>query len=412
MYDSKFYHGAKIQRTLFSLGIWQLLFIFLSVVVGLFFPVAGRFFVVIILLSSLSDQKGLRISSGILLAFFSAIIISSRAMGETPSDDFFYYYYSVYMDYARNSNDIERLFVFGDGLEVGLGILFFLIELVFGEVSPSLLVFIIVFLIYIFLLVVSEKYLLASISNKDKGLALALIFVFSSMVMASQVVRQFLSSIFVVAAFCAVTPKGKILFTLIAASFHLTSLPILLLMEGARKYPARTFMIIGVFGILIAFKLDQIYYFLSDLTQGDGSVGSSKLSYYDDKIGLSDNSSLLLVLNKALIALLFMLLSLKTAIALGFGRVFLAFIFVFIVFLPVPLASLRFTLVLNAVYFGYFVYILTPIKYVLLLRFLFLAYVLYGSFSLLRSDPLDPFRLWAVFPSYSSSPFYFLYYWL
>ena len=70
MYDIKFYHGAKIQRALFSPGILQLLFICLSVVLGLFFPVAGRFFAVIILLSSLSDQKGLRILSGISLAFF------------------------------------------------------------------------------------------------------------------------------------------------------------------------------------------------------------------------------------------------------------------------------------------------------------------------------------------------------
>jgi hypothetical protein len=297
---------------------------------------------------------------GLVLAISMSLIAGARPLdfNEGSSNDILGYH-ELYL--ALSAGDMSELLHFGGGFEVALPLLM----LVWATVLPPLSVNGLMFCLalsssLLVLLWIETAFYEKGIAQRPALLGLTLILL--NIYFATQLSRQFLSLIVLLFAFTATTRTRRLCFIALAASLHLTALPFYGLWLLARRgWP-------GWLGILAVAWLLRVY-FVPLLAALDivPDVVADKLQYYvdiDDSFTDSDIASLRMVI-------LLALLSLLSTIASGLrpARRTLPWLVVpwltaavHYILLPIPLASLRATMVVHSVASGWIAWQMFPYR--------------------------------------------------
>ncbi|ACJ28351.1 hypothetical protein swp_1568 [Shewanella piezotolerans WP3] len=181
-------------------------------------------------------------------------------------------YYNNYIYFLNNGFNLDG-FIFGAGAEIGLPLLNYFLSLIIGAGYPYLVkLCYILFQMTLFLsiiAIIAEKY---SVSWKRLALLIALMFLFFKYGATLNHLRQGFSSFFVVLALFSAARRNKVIFILLACTFHVSALvvyPILYYVFKERSFKA-TFhnaIVISVISVVgfIGFKLMMDYVLASDL---------------------------------------------------------------------------------------------------------------------------------------------------
>lgn len=379
-------------------------FLFAFFLLGLFSPLLG-WLSVLLALTFFDSSNYFRKLLGLQVVFFSSVIASSRAIGETPSDDFAFYYLPAFNWIA--SGDVSRIFSFGDGLEVGFGILLYFFSYIVGVGQESFLIFLIVFFSLFLLWFFVEKYAIKYVDKDFSGLMVAGVLGLTYFIVATQVMRQFSASIFVMFAFLSGSRLISLVWLVLAVMFHQTSLFIYIFLKGAIKSPLITvlFIIVGVLFV----KMNMTSIVSSFLDPSNPVIGASKIGYYEDKLDGSELTWMSLM-GFVKLALIFGLLFFKNNLedVVVWRKAVFVFCVLYLLLLSFPLASYRFTLFFTSVFFGYFIIIGTHgLKRGIVKLFLSAYFVFWCVRSVLPNDE-DPFRFWVGFDAFGIVPGYYL----
>lgn len=378
----------------------------LIILTGLMMPGLGAVLPLAFLLMPIELNRSSRLFFCLTSIFFISVVVSSRAIGVAGTDDFWDGYWPLYQQ-IKAGYWIE-IFKYGDGFEPGLGVLFWVLSNIFGGISPRFLMFILVFLNQLLLLLWAEFYLpkvSVTVRHRHQA-ALSLILFFFSGLLASQIVRQSFASVFLLIAVFSRGIYWRIFFVAMGSIFHITTLPLYLLIYGFRKYFYLCVLALAFLGLAIYTNAANIIYSLLDLTSG--GVGYSKVVFYEGQAYTSSNVleiGIIFLFQLLVIALLY-IRGKKEYEYVSAKRIYFGFIVLFLILLPLPFASLRSTLYINSTAFGYFLLVAVPNRYFPLARIIIISFMLLVTARSFFPEPSNPFRLWDGY-DFAGSPGYF-----
>lgn len=283
------------------------------------------------------------------LALSLSMMIAAREVDLTSSSEDILVYYDIYVGLA--AGDLTGLTQFGGGFEVTLPLLFLLWGWVLPPLSVNGLMFMLALCASLLMVLWVEHTFYRSAGGMRPALA-GICLVLLNIYFATQLSRQFFSLVILLFAFSASTRHGRYLALLAAMSLHLTALPFFLLWLLARRGW------LGWIAILLIALVLRLY-FVPLLTALDivPAALSDKLTYYLDNEEANTDSDIGSLRMVALLALL----SLISLLACRFRpdartRPWLAVPWltgvVHFLLLPIPLASLRVTLMVHSVASG------------------------------------------------------------
>lgn len=379
----------------------------LPAIIGMYFPILGATLPLFYLIISVKFNSFTRIYLAVTSAFFSSVIISSRAIGLSLADDFSSGYWPLFIDISSGNHD--KVFHYGDGFEPGLGFLFLIISYLFNEITPPFLIFISTFTNLILLIFCVEFILLKSspIVANNKELTISLTLFFFSTFMTSQVMRQSFASVFLMMAIFSRSAFTSYLYLLFGTVFHLTTPLLYLFIKLSQTKPKLIITIVAIFGILLNSGARSLIELI--LKYLDDGIGTSKFLFYQD---IELNSSLLdngifMIFQLSIFLILFIINTRPTPEQISSRNIYITFIALFVSLYSLPLASLRTTLFLNSVAFGYFAICAIHQRYILLFKYgIFCYMIFYFFFKYYLSNPFDLFRLWYNFDSYGSFAYF------
>jgi hypothetical protein len=303
------------------------------------------------LLLNLSSRtsREMRWSLELCMAFALALIAGARPLDPNDLTNDIFVYYEVYRDIA--AGDLERLTHFGAGLEVALPLLFGLWALVLPPLSVNGLMFCIALTASMLVVVWVESGFYGGTEKRRPAFA-GICLVLMNIYFATQLSRQFLSLVVLLFAFTALTRPRRWLFVLLASSFHVSALVFYAIWLLARRgWPGWLAIVLLAFALRIGFSQVLAAFDVAPDLLAD------KLLFYvdnDDSVTDSDIGSLRMVgLLAALSILAFMAGGLRAG---PLARPWLALPWltglVHAILLPIPLASLRATLIVHSVASG------------------------------------------------------------
>lgn len=383
----------------------------LPAIIGMHFPILGAILPLFYLIINVNFNSFTRLYLAVTSAFFSAVIISSRAIGLSSADDFSSGYWPLFIDIL--SGNYDKVFHYGDGFEPGLGFFFLIISYLFNEITPQFLIFISTFTNLILLIFCVEFILQKSslIVANNKALTISLILFFFSTFMSSQVMRQSFASIFLMMAIFSRSSFTSYLYLLFGTLFHLTTPLLYLLIKLSQSKPKLTITIVAIFGIFLNSEAKSLIEFI--LKFFDQGVGTSKFLFYQD-IELNSNlldNGVFMLFQLFILSILFVFNTHSTPEQISARNIYFTFIALFISLYSLPLASLRTTLFLNSVSFGYFAICAINQRYIFLFKYAIVCYMMFYFFiKHFLSNPYDLFRLWYSFDSYGSFAYFLQYY--
>lgn len=319
----------------------------------LFFPIAS-FALSAFLLVNLHDRTSphARVLLGLVLAVSLAMMTGARPIDPQESNDI-EGYHLVYQALAEG--DLEALTHFGGGLEVGLPLLMMLWATVLPPLSPNGLMFCLSLTGALLMLLWVERRFYAGRGPRSPAL-LGICIVMLNLYFATQLARQFLSLVVLLYAFTAHGPIRKTLWLVVAASFHLTALPFFGLYVLARRglpgwlaivLAALAFRIyfaelLGAFDVLPPALAEKLVYYMADLDElGSPDIASLRM------IGLLGAISLVVLLSTRMRP--------SPAVRPWLALPWITAL-VHVLLLPVPLASMRATLMVHSVAPGFIVF--------------------------------------------------------
>jgi hypothetical protein len=306
---------------------------------------------------SIHTSRQVRWTLGLILAIALSLMAGARPVDlNSPASDIVVYH-ELYL--ALAAGDTSELLRFGSGFEIGLPLLMLVWVTVLPPLSINGLMFCLALSSSLLLLVwIETTFYKNGAAQRPALLGLALIML--NIYFATQLSRQFLSLIVLLFAFTATTRTRRLCFVALAASLHLTALPFYGLWLLARRgWP-------GWLGIIAVAWLLRIY-FVQLLAAFDvvPEVLTDKLLYYIDNEASftdADLGSLRMVFLLALLSLVSLIACrLRPAPRL---RPWLVVPWltaaVHYILLPIPLASLRATLIVHSVASGYIAWQMLP----------------------------------------------------
>jgi hypothetical protein len=298
---------------------------------------------------SIRTSRQMRWTLGLILAIALSLMAGARLVDPSDTSSDILVYHELYLAFA--AGDTSELLRFGSGFEVGLPLLMLVWATVLPPLSINGLMFCLALSSSLLLLAwVESAFYRNGAAQRPALLGLALIML--NIYFATQLSRQFLSLIVLLFAFTATTRTRRLCFVALAASLHLTALPFYGIWLMARRgWP-------GWLGIIAVAWLLRIY-FVPLLAAFDvvPDVLADKLLYYVDNEDSStdaDIASLRVVFLLALLSLVSLFASrLRPTIR---KRPWLVVPWltaaVHYILLPIPLASLRATLIVHSVASG------------------------------------------------------------
>jgi hypothetical protein len=289
--------------------------------------------------------KGVRHILAVVAAVSLAMMAGARPLQASDSNDI-EGYYDVYQSLAEG--DLSELAHFGGGFEVALPLLMALCAAVLPPLSVNGLMFCFAVSGSLLMFVWVEKTFYAGRGRQSPAL-LGICIVMLNLYFATQLSRQFLSLIMLLYAFSAVGRTRQAAYLAIASAFHLTAIPFFAIYLLARR-GWLGYLMIAVAALLIRLYFAQILVSLDIVPEAI----AEKLVYYavnTDDADSPDIGSLRMVF-------LLMVISVAAVVAARFkpspaSRAWLAApwiaAIVHYVLLPIPLASLRATLMVHSV---------------------------------------------------------------
>lgn len=291
---------------------------------------------------------------GLTVVLAGALLVASRPIRPEDSNDI-EIYYTVYQDLA--AGDFSMLGAFADGVEIGLPALLTL----WSWMLPALSVHGLMFCLaassaFVFMLWVERSFYGRRARPMPAPVLLGVCLLMLNLYYSTQLSRQFLSGVILLFAFTAGRPVGKAIFVALAACFHLTAIPfyvLYLLVKRGR---------IGWLAIVLLALLMRLFFFdlLVTFDVLPAAIGE-KLTYYAQDADLFSAEDLVSLRTMALLALV----SIVAFVACrgrpsASTRAWIAApwytMLVQLLMLPIPLASLRGTLLIHSVLPGLLIY--------------------------------------------------------
>lgn len=291
---------------------------------------------------------------GLTVVLSAALVAASRPIRPEDSNDI-EIYYAIYQDLA--AGDYSMLTAFADGLEVGLPTLLTLWSWTLPALSVHGLMFCLAASSAVVFMIWVERSFYGRLATPIPApVLLGVCLLMLNLYYSTQLSRQFLSGVVLLFAFTARRPIGKAFFVALAASVHLTAIPLYglyLLVKVGR---------IGWLTIVLIALLMRLFFFdlLVTLDVLPAAIGE-KLTYYAQEADLFSAEDLVSLRTMALLALVSIVAFIACRGRPGRStRVWIAApwytMLVQLLMMPIPLASLRATLLIHAVLPGLLMY--------------------------------------------------------
>jgi hypothetical protein len=285
---------------------------------------------------------------GLVLAVSVALMAGARPLDLNEPNDILVYH-EQYLGIA--AGDTSEFLRFGSGFEIALPLLMLVWATVLPPLSVNGLMFCVALTSAVLLMVwIETAFYRTGTAQRPALLGISLVLL--NVYFATQLSRQFLSLIVLLFAFTATTRTRRLCFVALAASLHLTALPFYGLWLLARRGWRGWLGVLAMAWLLRAYFVPLLAYF--DVVP---EAIADKLVYYvgnEDSSTDADIASLRMVLLLALLSLVSLLACrLRPAPRMRPWLVlpWLAAAVHFIL-LPIPLASLRTTLIVHSVASG------------------------------------------------------------
>ena len=303
---------------------------------------------------SASTSRPVRLVLAMMLALSLSLMIGTRTLTADGSNDIDGYYL-VYGSLAEG--DLSALLHFGGGFEVALPLLMLAWAVVLPPLSVNGLMFCLALTGSLLTLVWVEKTFYSG-GNRLRPALMGVCLLLLNLYFATQLVRQFLALVMLLYAFTAVGRGRQAFFLAIATTFHLTALPFFALYLLARRGWA------GWLFIIVLALLLRVYFWQLLVTLDILPVAAvDKLLYYVDNIEESSASDI------GSLRMIFLLAAISIAALIAYRfrppkavRPWLAIpwitVIVHYLLLPIPLASLRTTLMIHSVAPGLIAYMM------------------------------------------------------
>jgi len=288
-----------------------------------------------------------------------SMMTGARPILAADSNDIDSYYY-VYQMLA--DGDLNYLTHFGGGidadsvgLEVGLPLFFYFLVLIFPPISVNGLMFFLALASSFLLFLWVEKIFYSGDQPRHPALLGASILMLN-LYFSTQLSRQFISLIILLYAFTSHGWLKQWLFVGLAAAFHLTAIPFYVLYRLLRWGPVG-WGGVAVMMVMLGLFFERIF----DMYEILPSVVVGKLLYYvgnSDEFSIADLSSLRMIF--LLCCLSFLVLIVTRFKPAQTTKTWLATPWIaaviHIALLPIPLASLRATLLIHSIVPGLLAY--------------------------------------------------------
>ncbi len=166
-------------------------------------------------------NANVRIATSAIVILSGASIWASRQVGLSVSDDFASYY-DMYTRIDHLEWTTERI----PPYELGLPMFFRIVSVALPDLTPNGLMFVSTTVTGLILLFCVERFGLREFPREKRAYCLAMVFLFFSFVLTTQLTRQMLSSVLLVNAFFCVRATARRLSLLVASLFHLAAIPV------------------------------------------------------------------------------------------------------------------------------------------------------------------------------------------
>ncbi len=352
-------------------------------------------------------NANVRIATSAIVILSGASIWASRQVGLSVSDDFASYY-DMYTRIDHLEWTTERI----PPYELGLPMFFRIVSVALPDLTPNGLMFVSTTVTGLILLFCVERFGLREFPREKRAYCLAMVFLFFSFVLTTQLTRQMLSSVLLVNAFFCVRATARRLSLLVASLFHLAAIPVYAVLR----------MLQGRFLLLVIALLSAVVLAnLVDVEAAESWVtryGVPRVGYYLTLTnGESNRMSFLIVLGVAMAGVM-SLLAVKAAraqISSQEKRTMLLLIGVVVVYLltmGLTLGPFRLFLVVHAVMAGWFFAYFTrrfPNRYLAVVgAALIIALNLWRGRTLYVVDAAREFLPWEVYGPFGALPGYFV----
>lgn len=342
-----------------------------------------------------------RVGAAIVTVLSGASIWASRTFGRSMSDDFEQYYEI----YSRISNHEWTTGVI-PAYEFGLPAFFKVISMALPSLTPSGLMFVVTVTAGLIMLFYLERFGLEEFPREKKAYCVAMVFLFFSFVMVTQLTRQMLSSVLLVYLFFVVRPLWKWLSLIVASAIHITAVAVHAVVRALQgRY---LILLFAVAAILVAQFVD-----IASVASALIGYDIPRLGYYLVGAESSGNLATLAIVVLVAVAGALSLLALKasnqhiTAREKGTLIVLAGVIVIYLLTLNVTLLPFRLFLIIHAVMAGWFFAFFTrrfPSVYLVIGG---VALIFWRTRSLYVIDPASAFVPWGVYGAFGALPGYF-----
>lgn len=387
-------------------------FIFITMLVlwGVFTisPLISYYFSLVVLAFSPQIKAITRKSLGLLIVLSGTVYIASRDYNSATGDDITYVYYPAYRAIFYGS---DYFTAFGGGFEFVLSSLLKLLAISFDKpVDKDIFTTIFVFLPYLIYYIWLEKFGLEYVHKDKKNLCTSASLGIMGLLTLSIQLRQGLATpiLLLAISYYSRSKIKSIFFTALSICTHLTSIPILFIINMFKgdSTKNKTIALIFIIVLVLAFQ------FIAGAIVSGNLLGSAsfKFQYYtgDDQLEGVRILSFFFALVIMMIAGIFFfdtnkeLRKWKSLIIWGGAAYF--------VLLPIPLASDRLFMIMSVFMMGYLLF-LSFSRVSNLFRLLLVAYFIY---KFLMNGPLmtvfggfGDYTLWTNYDWIGDYPLYF-----
>lgn len=289
---------------------------------------------------------------GLGIVLCGALTYASRETSGLANDDFYYTYYPLYSTIQQDGLMAfwkQRSLDYGATIgvsmvELGFYVWLWVVSLVFGKVSIALLIFLTTFAIAFFYWIWLEAYFLPEVPPGRRAMVMAFCLTLFSYGLCSQLSRQMFSIPFILVAIWEKRMMRAALWLLVGALFHLTALPFGVFGWAVRRWP-------GVCIAVLAGLLAILFAWPPMLQTFGAAIAFDKFAFYSSPASGEaagfDSRYLLLGLAPGVLGCLalfnrrFML-----------GHLLISSTLVYLLLLPLPLASYRATLFVTSALLG------------------------------------------------------------
>ena len=379
---------------------------FLFVIILFSAPIAWLLTLLTLSLYSQTGGRKFRLVCGIVLIISWVIIAASRSVENSPGDDFFNYYET----YQRVANgNLGDAFIYGSGFEFGFSIFLIVIASFSAHCSVNELVVIMIFISAGLYCIWLEFFGLRNVQDDLKGKVTAISWCYISLFPATQLTRQFLSGMLLLFALFSIGRHWKLIFFTLAASFHLSAIPVYLVLVGTFKYRWKAISAYLVLTLSLIFSLDIILSSDSLLSL----PGIDKLGYYNivSEEGFSNLDIRVMGWMVVGLGLLFFKLIMVERVDLDtikWAPAYFLFCAIGFIMLPFPNMTLRTLLFVHAVIFGWLIATFGRVGSKSLWGILILGLGV-KLYSILAFDPTNHMSYWTRYPPYAWVPGYYFF---